>query len=333
MKFKEKSIEIARIDLEDTRFRITTRSEIPHLSASIHEVGLITMPILKQKGTGFIIISGFRRIDACILLGIAQVKARILDEGVGDPASIKIAITENAFQRPLDLIEQARAVHLLGTYFNDTALGKIASGLGLPGNPTIFKKLKGIYNLSPPLQGYLLNSTLSLTTALELGTLDDPAGTALADLFDELKTSLNKQKEIINLIREIALIEGGSMLEVLQESELHKIINSKDFDRTQKTAAIRFCLKKKRFPAITVCEESFKKIVTGLRLGEGIKLVPPKNFEGQGYKLTIAFKSYAELEKRQVTLNRIVGGEEIKAIFNACTKAITRTDIDYFKPG
>jgi hypothetical protein len=318
MHFHEKSIDIARIDLEDTRFRITTRSEIPHLSASIHEVGLITLPILKQKGTDFIIISGFRRIDACILLGILQVKARILDEGVEDPASIKIAITENAFQRPLDLIEQARAIHLLGKYIkDDTALGKIASGLGLPGNPAIIKKLKNIYNLPIPLQGCILKNTLSLTTALELGTLEKQAGTALADLFDELKTSLNKQKEIINLIREIALIEGGSMLEVLQESELHKIINSKYCDRTQKTAAIRSCLKKKRFPAITACEENFKKIVTGLRLGEGIKLVPPKNFEGQDYKLTIAFKSYAELEKRQVTLNRIIGGEKVKAIFNA----------------
>ena len=318
MHFHEQSIDIARIDLEDTRFRITTRSEISYLSASIHETGLLTLPILKQKGTGFIIISGFRRIDACILLGILQVKARILDECAGDPASTKIAITENAFQRPLDLIEQARAIHLLEQYFqNDTALGKIASGLGLPGNPAIIKKLKNIYNLPPSLQGYLLKNTLSLTTALELGTLEEQAGTALADLFDELNTSLNKQKEIINLIREIALIEGSSMLEVLQESELNKIINNKNFDRTQKTAAIRSCLKKKRFPAITACEENFKKIVTELKLGEGIKLVPPKNFEGQDYKLTIAFKSYSELEKRQVTLNRIAGGEKIKAIFNA----------------
>ena len=319
MHFKEKNIELACIDSEEKTFRITTRTEIDPLAASIQEIGLITLPILKAKGEKLIIVSGFRRIEACKLLGIVHVKARVLSSEVSALTSIKIAVAENALQRPLNLIEQARAVHLLWKYFeDDPAPAKIAFGLGLPGNPSIIKKLEDLYNLSSPLQEYVLNKTLSLTIALELGALDKPAGVALADLFDELKTSLNKQKEIISLTKEIALLEDSSILEVLQENGLNKTINSKDLDRAEKTAEIRSCLKQRRFPIITDYEKNFKKLIKGLRLGNGIKLVPPKNFEGKVYKLTIDFKSHAELEKRQSILNRIINEKGIKSMFDSC---------------
>ena len=319
MHFKEKNIELACIDSEEKAFRITTRTEIDPLAASIKEIGLITLPILKEKGAKLIIVSGFRRIEACKLLGIVHIKARVLSSEVSDLTSIKIAVAENALQRPLNLIEQARAVHLFGKYFeDDPALAKMVSGLGLPVNPSISKKLKDLYNLSSPFQEYVLNKTLSLTIALELGALDKPAGVALADLFDELKTSLNKQKEIISLTKEIALLEDNSILEVLQENGLNKIINSKDLDRAKKTAEIRSYLKQRRFPVITDYEKNFKKLIKGLRLGNGIKLVPPKNFEGKVYKLTIDFKSHAELEKRQSILNRIINEKGIMSMFDSC---------------
>jgi ParB family chromosome partitioning protein len=317
MHFKEKNIELACIDSEDKTFCITTRTEIDPLAASIQEIGLITLPILKEKGAKLIVVSGFRRIKACKLLGLVHIKARVLSSEVTDLTSIKIAVAENALQRPLNLIEQARAVHLLGKYIeDDTAAANIASGLCLPGNQSIIKKLKDLYNLSSSLQEYVLNKTLSLTIALELGALDNHAGVAFADLFYELKTSLNKQKEIISLTKEIALRDDSSILEVLRENGLNKIINSKDIDRAKKTAEIRSYLKQRRFPVITDYEKNFKKLIKVLRLGNGIKLVPPKNFEGKIYKLTIDFKSHAELEKRQSILNRIINEKGVKSMFD-----------------
>jgi len=321
MHFKEKKIALAFINSADKTFCITTRTEIDSLATSIQEIGLITLPILKEKDAKFIIVSGFRRIAACKLLGFAHIKVRLLSSELlnsetGDLTAIKIAVAENALQRPLNLIEQARAVHLLGEHFEDDAtLARGVSGLGLPENPSIIKKLKDLYGFSSPLQEYVLNNTLSLTIALKLGAMDKPSGIAFADLFDELKTSLNKQREIINLTREIGLLEDSSILEVLRESGLNKIIKDKDIDRAKKTAKIRFYLKQKRFPVITDYEKKFKKLIKGLRLGNGIKFVPPKNFEGNTYKITIDFKNHAELEERQSILNRIINENGVKAMF------------------
>ena len=322
MLFKEKEIALSSIDLEDKTYSITTRTDNDSLAASIQEIGLITLPILQEKGTKFLIVSGFRRIVACKLIGIARIKARVLSSElsglkIANLTAIKIAVAENALQRPLNLIEQARAIHLLGEYFEDNAaLAREASGLGVPGNPSIIKKLKALYGFSSSLQEYVLNNTLSLTIALELGAMDKPSGMAFADLFDELKTSLNKQKEIINLTKEIALLEDSSILEVLRENGLNKIIKNKDIDRATKTAEIRFYLKKKRFPVITDYEKKIKTFIKGLKLGNGIKLVPPKNFEGTTYKLTIDFKNYAELEERQSILDRIINTKRVKDMFD-----------------
>lgn len=318
MHFKEKTIELACIDSEDKTYHITTETEIRLLSASIQKIGLITLPILKKKGAKFIIVNGFRRIAACQLLGILHIRARILNSDLIDLTTIKIAVAENIFQRALNLIEQARAIHLLQKYLKDDAsLVKAASELGLPDNSSIIKKLIELYKLSSLLQGYVLNDTLSLTMALELEAFDKAAGLVLAELFVELKISLNKQKEIINLTREIACLSDSTILEVLQESGLDKIINNKDLDRNKRAAAIRSYLKQKRFPVITAYEKNFKKHVKGLELGNGIKLIPPKNFEGNVYTISLSFKNHAELKQRQAVVNRIIKEKGIESMFES----------------
>ncbi len=76
--------------------------------------------------------------------------------------------------------------------------------------------------------------------AIELGMLDCDVGIAFANLFDDLKLSLNKQREIITLIKEIAIRDDVSIMEVLQESDFLEILNDNDLDRSQKSQKIRF---------------------------------------------------------------------------------------------
>ena len=83
-------------------------------------------------------------------------------------------------------------------------------------------------------------------------------------------------------------------------------LNNKKLDRTQKTRKIRSYLKKRRFPALSKAENEFKINVKELKLGSGAKLIPPNNFEGNTYTLSLYFKNKKELNDRLAILEKIV---------------------------
>jgi len=305
---KLETISISSIDTEDTTYRITTPLPASDLVRSISDIGLINPPILKQKGSKYSIISGFRRVEACSDLRCNKLECRIPGSDTSEINLIKIAISENSLQRPLNLIEQSRALNLISFYFDNDNLLKEASALGLPGNFTRIKGMKILVQLPQIVQEGIISGNISYAIAQELHKLPAKACTSIACLFRELKVGLNKQKEILNFAVEIAAREEIELTDVLEDRVLEKIINNDDIDRNQKTGKIRHYLKKKRYPAITAAEAEFLKNIKDLNLDNHTRLIPPKDFEGMTYSMNMSFNNIQELKDRKELLEKILAG-------------------------
>jgi ParB family chromosome partitioning protein len=323
MNFKLRTVSLASIDLADHTCRITTKTSIDDLIDSIKAVGLMSPPLLlkTEKKTDYTVVSGFRRIAACRALGWSQVQARLMNsEETGRPDTtrlecIKLAITDNALQRPLNLIEQSRSLYLLSEYYEDIGeMVQTASSLGLPENPSMINRIKTICRLPLLIQEGILADTISLAMALELGKLERPVGKAFAKLFEDLKLSLSKQREIVTLAGEIALRDDISILDLFDEKYLQEVLCDEALDRNQKAGRIRLYLKQRRFPAITAAEQRFDKYVKDLKLDSNTKLVPPRNFEGTTYSFNFYFKDLPELKERQKALEKIIQNPAIEKI-------------------
>jgi ParB family chromosome partitioning protein len=320
MRFKQKIAKLSLIDSKDDSFRITTQINVDHLMNSIDHVGMLNLPLLLEKKTGYKIVCGFRRIEACRRLDWTEVEARILDIDTKMLKCITYAIADNSLQRSLNLIEQSRSINLLYPFFNDvSALGKELSIMGLPGNPSIIKKIKELCHFSGSVQHGILSNTISLAMALELGRLQQGAGDGFAKLFETLKLSLNKQREILTLVKEISLREDISILKVIENDMLQKILSNEDPDRNQKIRKIRIYLKQRRFPVITAAEKEFESHLKKLKLGSGTKLIPPDNFEGATYILKLSFKNLTELKDRQSTVDALIKNPSLKKILDRLT--------------
>ena len=63
--------------------------------------------------------------------------------------------------------------------------------------------------------------------AMELGIMPSDEALAVVKLFDSLKLSLNKQREILTFIREISLRETLSILDLLEDNRLKEILNDR----------------------------------------------------------------------------------------------------------
>jgi len=309
------SIELASIDLEDNTFRITTDTRLENLILSIKSVGLLNPPILIKKTSGFQIISGFRRISACLSLGMAEIPARIVDPDRKKLECVKFAITENSFQRTLNLVEQSRSFYMLSGFYKDTDhLAGAASVLGLPNNPSIINKIKIMCKLPRDIQNAVLSNTVCLSMALELEMLEKDEGSAFAILFDTLKLSLNKQREIITHIKEIAIIENISIINLLTKSHLREIADDKDLDRSQKINKIRLYLKQRRFPEITRAGKELEIKIKKLKLGSHMKLIPPKKLDASTYLLNLQFASIEQLRENKTALEKIIQNPILKDI-------------------
>jgi len=315
MRFRLKIVDLSEIDLGDDTFRITTEQQVDDLMLSINHVGILHLPLLLKKELTYTIVCGFRRIEACRRLNWSKLEAMILDPDTMKLACIKYAITDNAFQRPLNLIEKSRSIEMLSDFFQDVnRLSTELSVLGLSEHPSMIKKLKGICHLPKLFQNSILSDTISLAMVLELVGMSKDDAKGFIKLFNALKLSLNKQREIVMLAKEIAKREDKSILQIIEASHLKKILTNEDLDKIQKAHNIRIYLKQRRFPTIAIIEKSYEKYRQKLNLEKGFKLIPPTNFESPTYTLQLSFNNMTQFQDLKTAFDALMENPYFKKI-------------------
>lgn len=320
-------IPLADIDPRDERFRITTRRDSDDLILSIGRIGLQAEPLVLPGASGFVIVSGFRRIAACRGLGWDAIRAQVLHEASPYGCALK-AIAANSLERPLNLIEISRALRLLDQYAPDgQAPPEDTAALGLPTHAGMAARLKTLCRLPAQVQDAVLEEAVSFAMAYEIGRMEERLAVALARLFRELKTSLNKQREIVTLVAEIARREGIDPLSVLSEERLSRLLDAQDLDRNQKTQRIRKLLRQRRFPALVAAEERFHSRRQRLALGENLQLAPPRDFEGTRFTLTLNFESLEEVRRLREKLDELVDHPDFQALLTGKGRGFEETRV------
>jgi ParB family chromosome partitioning protein len=302
-----RTILLADVNSADNTFRITTRSDVDDLVAAIGKLGLMHPPVLKHTSSGYVIVCGFRRIAACRHLAWTQIPASVLKPNIAQLKMAELAVADNACQRPLNLIETSRALKLLADVLpQKEGLIKAAAALGLPLSPSIAPKIRKIGQLPWPIQAGILAGTINMSMALELGRFNAEIGEILLRLFEQLKVGLNRQRELLLLLEEIAHREDISIRKVIEEKPLNEILENTELDRSFKRQKIRVYLRQRRFPTISEAEAAYDTLVKQLKLGKDINLMPPEDFEGTTFTMTFRFDNREALNKHKESLEKII---------------------------
>jgi ParB family chromosome partitioning protein len=310
-------IPLREIDPENESFRITTHRSGDDLDLSLRRIGLLAAPLLLPAARGFAIVSGFRRVEACRRLGWQTIPARVLSDRTPAYACALRAVAENSLQRPLNLIETSRALALLEQH---TPGGNIApedaAAIGLPAHAGLTARLKLLCRMPQEVQEAVLEEAVAFAMAGELGLMPAAQAAAFARLFRRLKTSLNKQREIVTLVAEIAACEGIDPGAVLCDPALLGIQSAEELDRNEQTRRIRQRLRQRRYPALFAAEEAFQALRQRLKLGENLQLSPPRDFEGTRFTLTLSFESLEEIGRLRAKLDELAGHPDLKRLLS-----------------
>ncbi len=315
MRFNYDTIFLDQIDLNNETYRITTETNIDRLCSSIRETGLIHPPLLIKKKQSHTILCGFRRIYALKSLKKTRVTVKTIDPNEKKLRKIQLAITDNIFQRQLNLIEQSRSFHLLRQVIQDTnSLIKEASTLGLPNNIQIIEKIIKLGSLPDEIQQYIISNSISLPIALQLSSMEKNTAVIIANIFNMLGLGLNKQREALNFLKEISIRENKPIPHLLEENHIKSTLTDDTIERAHKARKVRSYLKKRRFPQLTGAEDMYQRRVKELKLEPGTKLIPPINFEGATYTFHMDFKNLEELKNRRGVLDRVINNPALESI-------------------
>jgi ParB family chromosome partitioning protein len=309
------AVELQRIDPEDATFRITTQADVSPLAASVRRLGLLVPPLLTPRGERLVVVSGFRRIEACRRIGAGMLPARLTLPHTGPLEWARCAISENILQRDLNPVEISRSLALLeGLGMTPQRCRETARQLGLPATEDSIARLKPVCRMADALQSGILSGAIALPVAEELARREPAEALRLGKLLFNLRVSLNKQREILLLLDEISRRENRPIEAVLDDPGAASILASEESDHNQRTAALRHYLRVRRYPALNRARRRFESELRRLRLGDGMQLNAPKDFEGTTYRLTLNFDSPERLESLVARLPEIVANPALSRI-------------------
>jgi ParB family chromosome partitioning protein len=316
MIYKSTTVPLTHINLDDQSYRITTTRDKTDIAPSVRRYGLLVPPALIREAGALRIVSGFRRIRTSRRLGQPEIAARLLSSDLRPLDCARIAVTENAAQRPLNLIETARAVQLVSRHCPPTkpCADELAM-LGLPNASRMVVKLQGLLRLADSLQAAIVEGWIALNSALEIGELAPRDQQAILEFLSTLRMSVSKQKEVLSMMRDIAGRDGLGVGEVLQSPDIRRIIEDEATESNQKTALVRKLLKKIRYPNLSQAQVRYDEALRTLRFGAQIRLEPPPAFEGETHTMHIRFRNREELETAYLSLGRALQQPALDALF------------------
>jgi ParB-like chromosome segregation protein Spo0J len=317
MIYKFTTVPLTHINLDDQSYRITTTRDKTDIAPSVQRYGLLEPPALRWEAGALIIVSGFRRIRTSGSLGQREITARLLTSELRPIDCARIAVTENAAQRPLNLIETARAVRMVSRYCQPTKqqADELAL-LGLPSSRRMIARLERLLRLADSLQAAVVEGWIAIHTALEIGEMSSRDQKAALEFMSTLRMSVSKQKEVLSLTRDIAGRDGLGIGEVLQAPDIRRIIDDDAIESNQKTALVRKMLKAIRFPNLSQAQAQYDEALRMLRFGPQIRLEPSPAFEGETHTMHIRFRNRQELEAAYLSLGRALRQPAIDALFS-----------------
>lgn len=315
MEIDVRQIPVDLIDTADTRFRITEPGGEDALARSVAQAGLTAPPVTRQHGSHFIVVAGFKRIEACRRLGWPRVPCRILSAAESDFSCLKIAIADNAWIRSLNLLEQARAVAGLRGHCESSAeWSEVATTLGLSVNPALADKLTRLLSLDPAVQRAVAGGHMSLNIAMALESVDRESAKAVALLFERLRPTVSQQKEVYEGLNDLARAGDHTIAGLLGQGDFAEIIDGENPDRGQKLRALRRQIRWRRFPALSRAEAEFYRRKRNLNLPEDMDLRAPPDFEDTVYTLALRFSEPRQLCRQAEQLGSICRHPDLAAI-------------------
>jgi hypothetical protein len=288
------------IDGSDQTYRISEALESDVLQESLRRSGQLN-PVLLEAGDGtcFRIVAGFRRVHALNRAGVPDVFARVMPLYADALSLFSTAVWDNLSHRKLTSLEQARVLSRLVQVCRlpPDAVVEWLPALGLPAHRNVLQSYLALDRLSPRLRTLFREEKLTLQSAERLAAQAPADQDAAADLFDRIRLSASLQRQMLDLVDEIAADSHCSAGDVLRRPEMCETVRLPAVSSFQLGERVYQRLFEIRNPMLSRARRRFSDAVGSLRLPGNVRLSPDPYFETTRVKVEYEASSPEEFRR------------------------------------
>jgi ParB/RepB/Spo0J family partition protein len=295
------TVALSDIDVNDRRFVVTEGRDIAALQGSIAACGLLQPLCLwrPRPEDGYVIVCGSLRLQAACNLGLQQVEARVFDPAAGQAALLACALQDNLGHRVFNPVETAQALQrLLACLSRAEIIEQWLPRFGLSPSARTLERCLRLCTLEHEVRAALIAGDLTEASALRLSAYAADDRLAVFALMRQLHLSAGKQAELLECLEDLARRDAVPLREAAAAGDIVQVCRDERCSRVQKTGQVRRMLRLRRFPRLSAAEARFDAAIKELRMGQGIRITPPANFEGRLFRAEIDFSSADELRLR-----------------------------------
>jgi len=312
--FEPKQLDLHKLNLEDTRFRISEFYSSDRLALSINKIGLLHPLLVTLREGRFVLVSGWKRLSACLKLGISSVPVLILDEP-DDLKAFLFTLYENLAGREFPLLEKAEIVSRLYTFgmARSRIMKNILPLLQVPPTAFYLDSVLSLSKLDPIAKKAIAGKNLPFLIARMLVEFQAEDLERIIPLL--LPLGQNKQKEVLEDLLEISKRKNVSPRDFLETPGIQAVLQSSKWPPVQKSERVRLALRRERFPHLTAWEENFQLALRELRWPRGISLEPAPYFETDDMEASFRFRDEREFRAHLRKLLEVSSRPEFQKIF------------------
>jgi len=269
------SIDLRKINLRDTRFLISYPSAYKTLFSSIEKLGIIEPVILLEGSLPYIIVTGFKRIEAAKKLNLKKIPAIIMKLSTYEAFLISI---HTNMHRGLNIIEKAHTVEkMLRMDVPKSDIYELMATLSLSAHEKVLANLIAIAGAEEALKRFIIKHTLSMKNIEYM-----------------LRFEKDERKMIMKALARVRFTEGY-LREILEMLHLVRIKKGKLSTNAQE---LRIRLKKRVHPKLSSLEKQLEDIKKAAALPPALDIRVDPFFEKEYIDITIRMKD--ELESKEL---------------------------------
>lgn len=296
MKFSSVSeIPLSDIDKDDLLTDFSLDGCPEKLMDSVKVIGIRHPICVFPSGSLYSIVSGHKRFQAASRSGLTTVPAFIVPE-MDDASRLVINLNENFGQRHYSDIEKGRILNKLtqAGVSDETIIKEYMPLLELERSKKLFEDLSGVKLLSHKMQILLHRAGVPVKAFKTFYKWDSLS--EAENLFSVLKPGVNKWRDLLELIDEIAARENTSQGEIISRNDIQKVLS--DSDLPVRYDPIQKILHDLRYPVLSDLRKQVARALDEMELDDKTRLRFQETFESNELKLELKFQSEKELSQQ-----------------------------------
>ena len=267
------------------------------LMDSIKVIGIRHPISVCPSGNRYSIVSGHKRFQAASRSGLTTVPAFIVAE-LDDASRLVINLNENFGQRHYSDIEKGGILNkfTLAGVSDETIIAEYMPLLELERSKKIFQDLSGVKSISHKMQILLHRAGVPVKTFNTFYKWDSLTEAEI--LFSILKPGINKWRDLLDLIDEVAARENTTQENIISRDDIQKILTATDLPAPQRYDQIHKMLHNLRYPVLSEMRKQVARALDEMELDDKTRLRFQDTFENNELKLELKFQSEKELSQQ-----------------------------------